>query len=162
MLKNTKQVVLKPVVSQGQGIYCLKFNNKNLHKSDDIKKIPGEEIVIQEFLEYDRLSRVIVVGFNALEECIFYDEPKSNNWKCSVCLNPHIKHYKKPPYELLRLAEDIAIKFNSDVCFIDIFSTKNGLVLNEINTACNLIIHEGMSKCNISKKIADYLISKIK
>ena len=119
-------------------------------------------MVVQEHLKYDRLSRIIVVGFKALSDCIFYDEPKKGDWKCSVCLNPHIKHYKKPPFELLRLAEDIAVKFNSDICFIDIFSTKDGPILNEINTACSLIIHEKMSKINISKRIAKYLLSKIK
>lgn len=161
MLKKYKAIIMKPVVSQGQGVFCFKFTKINKTEEKKIKNIPGEEIVIQEYIEYTRLSRIIVVGFKAIFECIFYDEPNKKDWKCSVCLNPHIKHYKKPPFELLRLAEDIADKFESDICFIDIFSSKKGLVLNEINTACNLIIHEGISRHNVSKDIADYLISKI-
>ncbi len=160
MLQTKKEIIVKPVVSNGQGIYCLKLNNKNLQELDKIPLIPSQELVLQEFVKHTRLNRIIVIGFKGLKECVFYDEPNQNSWKCSVCLNPKIKHYKNPPKKLIKMAEDIAKKFNADICFIDIFSTKDGYVLNEINTACSLIIHEMLSKFNISKEIAKYLIKK--
>jgi glutathione synthase/RimK-type ligase-like ATP-grasp enzyme len=58
----------------------------------------------------------------------------------------------------LKFAENIAKKFNAEISFIDIFTTRKGYFLNEINTSCNLTFHERASKYNISKKIAEYLL----
>lgn len=109
---------------------------------------------------YQRLYRVIVIGFKAFKEVVFYDVP-DKDWKASVCLNPDIQVERKPSQELLKFAEKIAQVFRSEVGFIDIFQTKEGFVLNEINSACNLAIHERKSHVNISKKIADYLVSQL-
>jgi glutathione synthase/RimK-type ligase-like ATP-grasp enzyme len=155
-MKEWGSIIVKPITSKDRGEYCFKLNENNIF---DFNKIPTDEIIIQKFVNYTRLNRIIVIGFKALEEAVTYDEPL-DNWKCTVCLNPNIKHYKNPPKELLKLAEEVAIKFNSELAFIDIFTTKDGYVLNEINTACNLIHHERITGVNISKHIADYLISK--
>lgn len=157
-----KKIVLKPVTSQGQGQYAFMFDENNLSKIDEkICAIPAKELIVQKYLDYSRLSRVIVIGFKTIKETVFYDEPGSN-WKCSVCLNPEIKLFKNPPKELLKFAEDISRKFKAEICFVDIFTTDKKYVLNEINTACSLITHERISRYNISKGIADYLIKKIR
>lgn len=157
-IKKWGEVVVKPTISQGQGIYCLRFDEKNLN---EITKIPTKNLVVQQFIDYSKLSRVIVIGGKSLKKAVFWDTP-SHSWKCSVCLNPKIKHYKKPPKKLLKLAETIAQKFNSEIGFIDIFTTRKGYILNEINTACNLIIHEKISKYNIAREIAQYLLTHFK
>lgn len=157
-----EKIVLKPVTSQGQGQYAFMFDENNLSKIDEkICAIPAKELIVQKYLDYSRLSRVIVIGFKAIKEAVFYDEPESN-WKCSVCLNPEIKLFKGPPKELLEFAEDVSRKFKAEICFVDIFTTDKKYVLNEINTACSLIIHERISRYNISKDIAGYLIKKIR
>ncbi|TSC92721.1 MAG: hypothetical protein CEN89_507 [Candidatus Berkelbacteria bacterium Licking1014_7] len=153
------KVIVKPLTSKGQGEHAYCFWKENLNELKNILTIPSGEVICQEYIKYYRLSRVIVIGNKALSDCVFYDEP-GKGWKCSVCLNPKIKLYKNPPEELLNLAEKTAQIFGSEISFIDIFSTEKGLVLNEINTACSLIIHERISKINISKHIAKYLLSK--
>jgi len=158
-IKEWGKVIVKPITSQGQGEFCFKFEDSNQIK--EINKIPAKELIIQNFIDYSRLNRIIVIGFKALEKAVFWDSSEQN-WKCSVCLNPNIKCYKNPPKDLLKFAENVAKKFKAEISFIDIFSTKNGYVLGEINTACSLIIHERISRYNISKKIADYLVSFLK
>ncbi|MBU1137204.1 hypothetical protein KKD72_02460 [Patescibacteria group bacterium] len=157
-IKRWKEVVVKPITSRGQGEFCFKFNKNNIAELSKINQIPAKELVIQKFINYQRLSRIIVIAFKSLKKAVFYDEP-GNDWKCSVCLNPEIKRYKNPPEDLLRFAEDIAKKFNGEISFIDIFTTQEGYILNEINTACSLAIHERISGYNISKEIADYLLN---
>lgn len=160
-IKDWGDIVVKPVTSRGQGEFCFKFNERNIGQIEKINNIPTKELVIQRFLDYQRLNRVIVIGGIALKKAVFWDKPLKENWKCSVCLNPEIKVYKNPPKELLRFAEKIARSFKTEISFIDIFTTKNGYFLSEINTACSLVIQERVSKYNISKEIANYLLSKI-
>jgi glutathione synthase/RimK-type ligase-like ATP-grasp enzyme len=155
-LEQWGKIIVKPITSQGQGEFCFKIDN--ISQAGCIQDIPTKEIVIQRFVDYDRLYRVLVIGFKAVRDAVFWDSP-GNGWKCSVCLNPMIKCEKGPAKELLEFAEHIARNFNAGISFIDIFSTKEGYVLNEINTACSLAIHERISRCNISKIIAEYLLS---
>ncbi len=157
LLGQWSKVIVKPLTSKGQGEYAFCFSQKNLDELGDIQTIPADEVIIQKYVSYTRLSRVIVVGFKALEGAVFYDEP-GNGWKCSVCLNPAIKIYHNPPKELLELAEKSARAFNGEVFFIDIFSTPDGFVLNEINTACSLILHQKISGVNIAQFFAQRLI----
>lgn len=152
------RAVVKPMISQGQGEFCFKFDNADISQLKEINKIPTQELVVQKFVDYLKLNRVIVIGYGALEKAVFWDEP-NQGWKCSVCLNTKIQCYKNPPRDLLEFAENVAKKFKAEISFVDVFSTKDGYVLNEINTACSLIIHERISRYNISKKIADYLLS---
>ncbi len=157
-IKKWQEVIVKPITSQGQGEFCFKFNKDNIGEIEKkINQITGEEVVVQKYINYNRLNRVIVIGGEALGKAVFWDEPK-NDWKCSVCLNFNIKHYQNPPKELLNFAENIAKQFKAEISFIDIFSTDKGYILNEINTACSLIIHEKISGYNISKEIAKYLV----
>lgn len=156
-IKEWGRVIVKPRISQGQGEFCFKFEESNINEIENIDKIPSKELIVQKFINYSRLSRVLVIGYNALSQAVFWDQP-GKNWKCSVCLNTKIKHDKDPDENLLKFAEDIARKFKAEVSFIDVFSTENGYVLGEINTACSLVIHERISGYNISKKIADYLL----
>jgi len=157
-IKEWEKVVVKPVTSQGQGQYAFMFDQNNLLEIEQkVKNIPAKELIIQKYVNYQRLNRVIVVGFKALRETVFYDNP-GNDWKCSVCLNSKIKIFNNPPQELLEFAQSIAKKFKSEICFVDIFTTEKGYILNEINTACSLVIHERISKYNISKKIVEYLL----
>jgi len=151
------KVIVKPLTSKGQGEYAFCFRQDNLSELGNINTIPADEVICQKYVDYTRLSRIIVIEFKALAGAVFFDEP-GNGWKCSVCLNPNIKLYRNPPKELLNLAEKSARVFNGEIFFIDIFSTPKGFVLNEINTACSLILHQKISGVNIAKFIAQRLI----
>jgi glutathione synthase/RimK-type ligase-like ATP-grasp enzyme len=59
------------------------------------------------------------------------------------------------------LAEITAKKFDCGISFIDFFEDKNGyFILNELNTACSLIIHEKVTGVKIHEHISDYLITQ--
>lgn len=163
LLKKYKILVLKPIHSQGQGIFCQKID-KNLSDEELIKilkSVPGEKIQVQEFIDYKILIRVIVIDYKVVDNAYVYDVP-DQGWKCSVCLNPKIKKYKPESDELKKLAEKTAKAFKAKVNFIDFFQDKKGkFILNEINTACNLLIHEQVSGVAIHKHIGDFLIKEL-
>lgn len=162
-LKENKSIIIKPQKSQGQGIYCFKIDQNTTKEeiTNIINKVPGKIFQAQETIAYESLNRVIVIGKKAIKEAVTYDTP--NEWKCSVCLNPNIKHRKNPDNELIKLAEDTAEKLNANISFIDFFKTyDNKYILNEINTACNLLYHEKITGYPISKDIANLLIKEYK
>lgn len=162
-LMRYRTIVLKPVYSQGLGKFCKKIDSENsqLEIENDAKDIPGEEINVQEYIPYTKLIRVIVIGGKALREATTYDEPR-DDWKASVCMNPNLKKYDFQNPTLLGLAEKTARSFNAEITFIDFFENKEGeIILNEINTACGLIIHEDVTRIEIHKYIGNYLIQQI-
>lgn len=158
LLKKYKCLVLKPTRSQGQGIYCQKLiygDNRDVSKI--VKSIPGRIVQIQEYISYKKLIRLIVIDYKVVDGTATYDVP-TKNWKCSVCLNPNIK---KLPYlepGLRKLAQLTAKTFGAQINFIDFFEDSSGrYILNEINTACSLIIHERVTGIEIHKHIADFI-----
>lgn len=211
-LQQHKDIVLKPIFSQGQGVYCqrvrlstlssrasgagngagrversrisllsgkkeceisplaLRKAQSSVEMTDEARMtdMPGMFLQLQAFIPYRRLIRAIVIDFKALPEATVYDEPLPGEWKCSVCLNPRIKKLENPPVELMMLAEKTARAFDARINFIDFFETANGeaggpgrFILNEINTACNLIRHEMVTGVPIHEKIAEFLMSQI-
>ena len=155
MFAKHDRLVLKPRFSQGNGKYCYLLEElADLSTLD----IPFDQCIIQEYIPYKALYRVIVVGGQAVSEAVFFDTP-SNNWKCSVCLNPAIQHCSTPPPLLLQLTEEFSRLIDAKITFVDWFATSSGWVFNEVNTACNLAIHERISSYDISTAIGKYLVS---
>jgi glutathione synthase/RimK-type ligase-like ATP-grasp enzyme len=155
-------VVAKPILSQGQGVYCRKLDAGMPADviAGFIADIPGEEIIIQALVDYQKLIRTIVIGSKLLKGASTFDVPASGGWKASVCLNPDIKKYGVEDDRLIELAEKTARVFDCGVSFIDFFAGSDGnLILNELNTACSLIIHEKATGLPIHRFIADYLLS---
>jgi glutathione synthase/RimK-type ligase-like ATP-grasp enzyme len=68
---------------------------------------------------------------------------------------------KNPDPKLLSYAKHFADVFESEIAFIDIYETKDGYVLSEINTACDLTLHEKKSGHDIARDIAVYLVSQV-
>ena len=164
LLKKYKTLVFKPIHSQGQGVFCQKVGSGLTTKElrENINSVPGQEIQIQEFIDYKKLIRVIVVNYKVLDNAYTYDIP-DQGWKCSVCLNPKIKKYIPDNDSLKKLAEKTARAFWAQINFIDFFEDKKGnFILNEINTACNLIRHEQVTGVAIHKYIGDFLIKEVK
>jgi len=164
LLKTYGKFICKPVISQGQGIYVKVFSTEDT--VEDIMKgidnVPGNIVIIQEFINYISLFRIIVIGGKALPY-VFYDKPTEDNWKVSVCLNKNIMFQSNPSPDLLYLAEQTQEAIKGEINFIDIFNTPDGFIVGEINTACNLRIHElkakkaGHKEWNIHYRIARYL-----
>jgi glutathione synthase/RimK-type ligase-like ATP-grasp enzyme len=157
-----KQFVLKPINSKSQGAYCFKTSLSDLELEQKIGSVPGRKIIIQEFVDYKRIYRVIVIGGKPIEKAVFMDEPEEGRWRVSVCLNPKARLVENPDPKLLEYGVMIANTFETEVGFIDVFETKNGeYVLSEINTACSLVLHERKSGVNISGAIAAYLVEQL-
>jgi len=126
-----------------------------------IRRQPTSKVVIQEYVDYTAIYRIIVIGGRALP--ISWRDRPSCDWRVSVCLNRNMQFVPNPDNELLRLAERTQRVIRGEINFIDVFETRDGYVLSEINTACNLSIHEekarraGSTHWNIARYIAEYL-----
>lgn len=158
--------IVKPYVSQSQGKYVKQFyldgdDQERLacdyitNEYIDINDIPENKLVIQEFVDYVALYRVIVINGKALPYS-FVDYPTPEKWKVSVCLNRvSMKYVPNPKKELLKLGEKTQLELGGNINYIDIFEKKDGtFVISEINTSCILFIHERLSGMNIAKEIA--------
>lgn len=175
LLKKRDKLIIKPFNSISQGAYVQiirKDSNEETIKNL-ISKIPTNPFVIQDYINYKAIYRVIIINGKALPFS-FIDKPTNDRWKVSVCLNKdRMKFVYYPKKELLQLGIDTQNIINKEVNnpqsgihFIDIFETvDNKFVISEINTACSLIIHERLAKTaghpdwQISKHIANYLNS---
>ena len=129
---------------------------------DAINRQPTGSVVIQEYVDYISIHRVIVIGGRALPVS-WMDAPTPTRWKVSVCLNRNMRFNSRPDQELLDLAERTQEAIEGEINFIDVVKTREGYVLSAINTACNLLIHErkareaGSTYWNIAERIANYL-----
>lgn len=169
-------IIAKPVTSMEQGA-----NVKKIYLNfwpdlirEEIDKIPGDEVILQEFVPYSALHRVIVIGGKALPYT-FMDKPEwheEGDWKVSCCLNrTTMKLNEYPREDLLDMAEKVQSCVGGEINFIDIFEVPmiddaTYFTVSEINTACNLRIHENLARAagradwNIHYRIASYLSKK--
>jgi glutathione synthase/RimK-type ligase-like ATP-grasp enzyme len=156
------EFVIKPTNSKSQGAFCFKTSKADPLFLEKVAQVPGKEIIFQKLVPYTKIYRVIVINGKALVNAVFSDQPSSEDWKVSVCLNPDIKLVSQPDDDLISYAEKLAQIYNTEIGFIDIFETESGeYILSEINTACNLWNHERLSGVNISKHIAEYLKTQL-
>lgn len=191
-LESPDYIIAKPLTSLDQGANVRKvsftdFGNGEPKVVDiietrlELDKVPGNKIVIQEYIPYTALHRVIVIGGKALPYT-FIDRVewhKNGDWKVSCCLNKttmRLNENANP--ELLELAEKTQKEVGGVINFIDIFEYD---VLDdgfnhpvdveytnaEINTACSLNIHEKLAKLagrkdwNIHSRIARQLVKEL-
>jgi glutathione synthase/RimK-type ligase-like ATP-grasp enzyme len=185
--ENITKIIIKPYTSMSQGEHvqvrtiehihictCSAcghthriegFNNPGdpvEHLREAVVEMPTSNAVIQEYVPYTAIYRVVVIGGRALP-ISWRDVPTANRWRVSVCLNRSMEFVPHSDRELLRLAERTQRVIGGEVNFIDVFETREGYVLSEINTACNLLIHEEKARqaesthWNIARYIARYL-----
>lgn len=158
------KVVVKPYTSMDQGAN-VKVAETYEQMRDAVYGMPTGEVVVQEYVPYQAIYRVVVIGGRALPMS-WVDTPTPQRWRVSVCLNREMRFVTNPSQEMLRIAERTQAVIGGEINFIDIFSTENGYILSEINTACNLSIHERMARdaghpnWNIAREIARYLDSQ--
>jgi len=161
----TEEVVIKPRYSQGGGVHVRKINKEQLSDTnflDELTKNYSCSSIIQELVPYTGIYRVFVIDKIAIP-VLTYDRPY-NNWKVSVCLNqrqiPILSDYFNDEHQvIINYAERIQNLISGEINFIDVFTTENGPVLSEINTACSLLTHERITNYPISYNIASYLHS---
>jgi glutathione synthase/RimK-type ligase-like ATP-grasp enzyme len=177
--------IAKPLTSleQGANVKKIKIEDKGYGEiREEINQVPGNKIVIQEYIPYTALHRVIVIGGKALPytfiDRVEYHEP--GDWKVSCCLNrTTMKLNENVSPELLDLAEQTQKEVGGVINFIDIFEYipedaieyRGNIVTEytnaEINTACSLNIHERLAKAagrtdwNIHFRIAKELVRQI-
>ena len=168
MLNLYKKIIIKPYTSSSQGAYVSKItpNMTNKQIRQKIGVIPTNKFVIQDFVPYKAIYRVIVVNNKALP-LSYKDTPQPDKWKVSVCLNPNMEFIAKPSKKLLKTAENVqAAILNGGVHFIDLFEVdKDQYVISEVNTACSLLLHERKARKanhkyhNIAHHLAKYYVS---
>lgn len=184
--EDDEYVIAKPFTSleQGANVRKIPFQNMTTRMIQvEFEKVPGKNIVIQEYVPYTALHRVIVIGGKALPYTFvdYADDPRKNGeWKVSCCLNRTTMRFNgNPPPRLLQLAEQTQKEVGGIINFIDIFEFpwKDGenrprdmfgnFTNAEINTACSLNIHEKLAKdagrrdWNIHYRIAKELVKQI-
>lgn len=173
--------IAKPLTSleQGANVKKIQIGDKGYGElREEINEVPGNKIVIQEYIPYTALHRVIVIGGKALPYT-FIDRPEwhPNNWKVSCCLNrTTMKLNENANPELLKLAEKTQKEVGGVINFIDIFEIEDWDIMSgvttmytnaEINTACSLNIHERLAKqagridWNIHSRIGRELIKQL-
>ena len=167
MFKTYDKLIIKPFTSRDQGEYVQKINKEMTQNEiiEKINKIPAKYFVIQEFIPYEAIYRVIVINNKALP-ISYKDVPTQNKWKVSVCLNPSMTVVPNPPKKLLETAKmaQRAI-YDGGVHFIDLFKVNDEYIISEINTSCSLLLHEKKAKeinhkySNIAHYLAKYYLS---
>ena len=147
------KAVIKPCLSNGNGSYVRKINSKMTQTklANIIAEINADKVV-----PYIALHRVIVLNGEPLD-FVFTDRPTDKRWQVSVCLNKKMSFIEKPQNELLEMAVKAQGIVGGVVNYIDIFETTDGYVMGEINTSCNLSIHEKISGRNIAAAVAKTL-----
>ncbi len=177
-------IIAKPLTSLEQGANVKKIDITD-KTYDEVKfvieQVPGNKIVIQEYIPYTALHRVIVIGGKALPYT-FIDRVefhRQGDWKVSCCLNrTTMRLNENADPELLELAEQTQKEVGGVINFIDIFEYEaddDPLFVRphteytnaEINTACSLNIHERLAKqagridWNIHSRIAKELVKQL-
>jgi glutathione synthase/RimK-type ligase-like ATP-grasp enzyme len=169
-----RYLIAKPLTSLEQGANVKKLeipNPLNLRNfKEQLDSVPGNKILIQEYIPYTALHRVIVINNKALPYT-FIDKPEwhSTDWKVSCCLNRTTMQLNNNAADwLIDLAEQTQKEVGGVINFIDIFELADSSFTNaEINTACSLNIHEklardaGRSDWNIHYRIVKCLIGKL-
>lgn len=173
-------IIAKPYTSleQGANVKKLQLDSEDGTNydwlADQINQIPGNKIVIQEYIPYTALHRVIVIGGKALPYTFvdYANDPRKNGeWKVSCCLNrTTMQMSDNIEIPAMELAEKTQELVNGSINFIDIFETNDPnrrYVIGEINTACSLNIHErlarnaGRQDYNIHFRIAKELVKQL-
>lgn len=100
-LKQHGPLVAKPVIScdNGRHVYFIRTEAD----FGDVATIPGNHILLQDYVRFDRLVRTIVTGTGMLAEATTY-ATKHSTWKAAV-KNCAVKHYRDIPKELINIAE---------------------------------------------------------
>ena len=164
--RDLRWVVVKPRVSQGQGLHVHRLSHAV--GEDDLtgilRSIPDHDLVMQEFVPYTGIYRVIVLGGRPVP-ISFVDRPTGVSWKVPVCLNDtSMRLVPKPDDELLEFAVKVQEAVQGEINFVDVFETRDGYVVSEINTACSFLIHErlartaGHSHWNLARSMASFLL----
>lgn len=156
------KIVVKPYTSMEQGAN-VRLASTEHQFIDTVQAMPTGKVIVQECINYNAIYRVIVIGGRALPMS-WLDAPSHDRWRVSVCLNKNMAFVRNPDNELLRIAEQTQQVVGGEISFVDIFRTLTGrYILSEINTACNLSIHEQKARAhghpywNIARQIALYL-----
>lgn len=155
-------IVVKPYTSMDQGAN-VKVASTEHQFIDAVQGMPTGKVIVQEKIDYNAIFRVVVINGRAMPMS-WVDRPTATRWRVSVCLNRNMQFVPNPDSELLDVAERTQRVIGGEVNFIDIFRTNSGrYILSEINTACNLSMHERMARSaghpywNIAHYIAKYL-----
>lgn len=166
--KNFKEglFIIKPIVSNGGGktVHLFRANDDyNNYVEGFLQNGGKKKCFAQLFINVDFLYRVILVnGIPYKYVFVDYPELEDGNWKLSVCINKNMECTVLD--NISQDIVDIAIKaqqaVNGHINFVDVFENSDGdYFISEINTSCNLRLHEKISDSNIAEFIAEGLVN---
>lgn len=162
---DSDDIVIKPNFSSGNGSNVWRLKRDELDDFDFNRLTYVDQWTIQKTLKYSRILRCIVHGGKMLTEAVTYDSPLEGGWKCTVCINPFVKHETNVDPVLVEFVENIARATGAGdvgICYIDVYETEDGYVYGESNCNCTLEQHEQVTKVPIHELTADYLVSLYK
>ena len=161
-LHSWSSCVIKPNFSSGNGANVWKIDRNEIEQFDIKRFYRAKFWVVQKCISYDRIIRTILHGGELVQECVTYDQPLPGGWKCTVCINPHMKYEPNPTDELKKFVEKVCGVIKADdpgIAYIDVFETSLGYVYGETNLNCTLEQHEQVTGFPVYQHKADYLIS---
>lgn len=155
-IRKHNHCVLKPILTPGKARGIVFFDQVNSALPKLLGSISGDEVVLQEYIGYEKLIRVIVIGGKALVHQVTFKTGDLADLNLPVD-EREVFWYENAPRKVLDLAEKIALSFASDICYIDFFQTKGQYIFNEINSASGFSKHDRVVPSPVHKEIAYYL-----
>ncbi len=144
-------VIAKPLMSsEGKDVFIV-------NRTEEFENLPfSQPYILQEMVDFTRLVRAVVVGEEVIDAA--YDSP-TDGFRARVCMNPLVKKVEVTE-ELKEFSIKVAEAFRGEILVVDAFLTKDGLVFNEVNNACNLYPMQQATGVNHAKIIAEYLLRR--
>lgn len=149
-------LVAKPIISRDMGRYVELLDGLDqLHRAVGV---PGNRVLVQSRVIFDRLVRTIVTREGMVPATTF--DIVRSGWKATVCENPLAQPYANAPPQLARLATQTLAAFGGDIAYIDFFEKDGEFTFNEINHSCGLMHHERVTGVPIARHLGNALAAR--
>jgi len=162
-------LVMKPLYSslQGKDAFLIQDQHELEHRlcilqerMNASRDLIGtrDYFLLQERIVYDKIIRSFVIEGETKDAA---SAELKDGWKCSACGASLLKK-QEISSELRAFNRSIFAAFRGEVMILDAFNTKEGLILNECNTACGLQNMQSATGKNHAHEIATYLTREAK
>lgn len=149
-------VIKQPCGSLGQQVYFAKDKTELLNIA---KNLPGEQFVIQEYIECGNSdTRVFVCGKKAV--CTM-ERHNDNDFRSNVELGGICKKVE-PEKVIIQLAEKAASVLNLDFCGIDIIKSNGNYYLLEVNSNSMINGLAQVTGINPAEHLAEHILKELK
>lgn len=160
-IKYFGKVYIKSPLGRGNGKNCFYVDTATpvakLKKL--LNKMDGQYVMVQKYIEFERLVRVCVIDGKVEIGSITY---KLSKGKHKTKMEDDVFLYNAETNNLVTLSKKIAKLFQSKICIIDFFQTEIGnIYFNEVNNASGFTKQDKLIPIPIYKTIVQYLASRM-